>query len=75
MAWVNDYVDQWCAFPAGAHDDMVDSSTQALRYMLHMSGEGALPRQSEQEELPMLADDILADSATLYDPYGLDGMY
>lgn len=31
--WLEQYIDQWCAFPAGAHDDMVDSSSQALNYM------------------------------------------
>jgi predicted phage terminase large subunit-like protein len=32
--WTAEYVDQWAAFPAGAHDDMVDSSTQALSRLL-----------------------------------------
>ena len=41
--WLADYVDQWSAFPAGAHDDMVDSSTQALSYLLRAaSGPGVL---------------------------------
>ena len=33
--WLNDYVDQLAAFPNGAHDDAVDSTTQALNYLRH----------------------------------------
>jgi predicted phage terminase large subunit-like protein len=33
-SWTEDYVEQWAQFPRGAHDDMVDSSTQALTYLL-----------------------------------------
>ena len=36
--WLAEYVDQWSAFPAGAHDDMVDSSTQALGWLMRMPG-------------------------------------
>lgn len=35
--WVDDYIEQWAQFPRGAHDDMVDSTSQAITYML-MSG-------------------------------------
>jgi predicted phage terminase large subunit-like protein len=28
--WVNDYVEEWMMFPAGKHDDQVDTTTQAL---------------------------------------------
>lgn len=31
--WLNDYTDELATFPAGAHDDMVDSTTQALNYL------------------------------------------
>lgn len=72
--WVADYVDQWCAFPAGAHDDMVDSSTQALGYMLFTSG-AALPGKTDEQDEWTLGkyDDVLADSDTLFDPYGMGG--
>ena len=36
--WVEEYVDQWSAFPMGRHDDMVDSSSQALSWLLNASG-------------------------------------
>ncbi len=31
--WLNDFVDELAMFPNGAHDDMVDSTTQALNYL------------------------------------------
>ena len=36
--WVEDFVNQFSLFPAGSHDDMVDSATQALMHMLFHSG-------------------------------------
>jgi predicted phage terminase large subunit-like protein len=31
--WLNDYLDELMAFPAGRHDDQVDSTAQALAFM------------------------------------------
>jgi predicted phage terminase large subunit-like protein len=31
--WVQDYVEEWAAFPRGKHDDQVDGTTQALMRM------------------------------------------
>ena len=45
--WVEEYLDQWSAFPNGSHDDMVDSSSQALSYLLHASG---VPVEEAEEE-------------------------
>ena len=36
--WLEAFLNQWTAFPAGRHDDMVDSSTQALAYLLNSGG-------------------------------------
>lgn len=47
--WVEAYLDQWTAFPTGAHDDMVDSSTQALAWLLNASGQ---PVPEEEPEEP-----------------------
>lgn len=44
--WVEDYLDQWTAFPTGRHDDMVDSSSQALSWLLNASG--AVVEEEEQ---------------------------
>lgn len=72
--WVEPYLDEWAAFPAGAHDDMVDSSTQALSYMLYASG-AALAEGPEPGEMwgGESYEDILADAEALYDVYGVGG--
>ena len=31
--WLFDYLEQLCGFPTAPHDDMVDATTQALRYL------------------------------------------
>ena len=36
--WAEEFLGQWTSFPAGAHDDMVDSGSQALRYLLRADG-------------------------------------
>jgi len=33
--WVREFVDEMAAFPTGVHDDVVDSTTQALNYVRH----------------------------------------
>jgi predicted phage terminase large subunit-like protein len=33
--WLHDYVEELASFPTGAHDDAVDSTTQALNYIRH----------------------------------------
>ena len=35
VPWRNEYIDELAAFPTGAHDDAVDSTTQALNYLRH----------------------------------------
>jgi phage terminase large subunit-like protein len=32
-SWLPEYVSELAAFPGGAHDDQVDSTTQALEYL------------------------------------------
>ena len=34
-SWLSDFVDELAAFPTGAHDDAVDSTTQALNHLRH----------------------------------------
>ncbi|MDY3281691.1 phage terminase large subunit [Dysosmobacter sp.] len=57
--WLGEFLDQWSSFPAGRHDDMVDSSTQALTYLLHSAGETGQARQQEA-----------GFGGALYDVYG-----
>ena len=66
--WADEFIDQWSAFPAGAHDDMVDSCTQALGYMIYPSGE---PLEAAAPELTSGSDDDGLDGADLYDVYDM----
>jgi tRNA modification GTPase len=47
-AWAEDFLDQWTAFPTGRHDDMVDSSSQALNWLF--SANGAPEEEPEEED-------------------------
>ena len=47
--WAQELVDQFSAFPAGKHDDMVDAASQALSFLLWSAGEQEpLPDSREQ---------------------------
>lgn len=65
--WVEDFLNQWTAFPAGAHDDMVDSASQALGYLLRTSGEVGTARVSEWEQAQEREERAFLDDA--YDVY------
>ena len=47
--WTEAFLDQWTAFPAGRHDDMVDSGSQALGWLMHASGAPAEEQEEVQE--------------------------
>ena len=52
MPGLEAFLDQWTAFPNGAHDDMVDSASQALSWLLNApGGEAALPEADEAAEI------------------------
>lgn len=36
--WTEEFIDQFTAFPAGKHDDMVDAASQCIGYMLYSNG-------------------------------------
>lgn len=70
-AWVPAFVDQFTAFPAGKNDDMVDSATQAITYMLYSSGEPAgLPCAEDDVMVLPALDESYLDSELCYDVYG-----
>lgn len=73
--WIVPFVDQFAKFPNDVHDDMVDSTSQALIYMLFMSGTVAEP-QPERERRIMEAQqreqDAFLDNDFMYDPYHRD---
>ena len=56
------FLDQWTAFPSAAHDDMVDSSTQALSFLLNAPGESSVASEPDEE--------AEFTAAELYDVYG-----
>ena len=68
--WLDAFIDQWSAFPAGAHDDMVDSSTQALSFLLFSSGLYELPEIPEEVLLADREQEAVLDGNRLYDVYG-----
>ena len=37
--WLKDYIDELATFDSGVHDDMVDSTTQALNYLREKAGD------------------------------------
>ena len=67
--WVSDFVDQASAFPNAAHDDMVDSASQALSYLLYSSGETEIPELPEIEQYVVREEKAFLDSDTLFNPY------
>lgn len=73
--WKEEFLDQWLRFPAAAHDDMVDSSTQALSYMLHVNGEVyEEPTVKEKERMKQeeaAANELLSED--VFDPYAMGG--
>ncbi|MBQ9492470.1 MAG: phage terminase large subunit [Oscillibacter sp.] len=50
--WLEAYLDQWSAFPSGQHDDMVDSSTQALHWLFGKSGTVPAPPEEDDDSPP-----------------------
>lgn len=70
--WVAEYLDQWSAFPAGAHDDMVDSSSQALSYLLYANGTTGIAQSQKEQQLEELTNyerERFLDGS-IYDVYG-----
>lgn len=68
--WVNEVIDQFSAFPAGAHDDICDSVSQALGYMLYSSGMVGKPQLTEREKLLLKEENDFLDPDVLFNPYG-----
>jgi len=70
--WVSDFVDQSSAFPNAAHDDMVDSMSQALAYLLYSSGETDIPPLPDGEQLVVAEEEAFLDGDRLFSPYSGD---
>ena len=65
--WVAAFIDQFTAFPAGSHDDMVDSASQALNRLIFSSGEAAVETAARED---LDEEDVFNDTGMLFDPYG-----
>ena len=77
--WTGEFVDQFTAFPAGAHDDMCDAASQALSYMLGSTGSTTVPQISPGEMLGEMEANAFLDGEQLYgvyrDEYGTELEY
>ncbi|MDR3531768.1 MAG: phage terminase large subunit [Rhodopila sp.] len=50
--WLADYVSELLAFPNGAHDDQVDSTSQALNWLSERMARGIPPRRPDPQRPP-----------------------
>lgn len=76
--WVEPFVDQFAKFPNDVHDDMVDSTSQALTFMLFQSGvvDYPLPEQERRlRESQQREQDAFLDNDFMYDPYHRNESY
>ena len=78
--WTEEFIDQFTGFPAVPHDDMVDSASQALGFLLYSNGDpGELPGTVDarliEERTQVRQEQEMFLSPALYDPYGSDGIF
>lgn len=75
--WAEEFVDQFTAFPAGKHDDMVDCASQALSFMIFSNGLAESPLTKEQRALQsaLMLEQRSFLSPTIYDVYGSDELF
>lgn len=66
--WTEEFIEQFSAFPAGAHDDMVDSATQALARLIYANG---VPtgEPSKENAVTTRAQQTFLDDDLAYDIY------
>ena len=67
--WVMPFIDQFTAFPSGAHDDMVDAASQALNRMIFYTGEVYKPLDPVIERRIKREETAFTDPNVLFDPY------
>lgn len=68
--WVNEFIDQFTAFPNAAHDDMVDAASQALHRMIYFSGDFEVYTPTESEIAVKKEESAFNDPNVLFNPYG-----
>jgi len=67
--WLDSYIDQFSAFPAAAHDDMVDSTSQALAFLLGQNGTPYSRTPNPEIAMTQHAERAFLDNDALYDVY------
>jgi len=71
--WLGEFLDQCAAFPSGKHDDMVDSTSQALAYLIFSSGHVEQPCEPEKKKMMEIQareqEQFLSED--LYEVYGV----
>lgn len=70
--WAEEFIDQFTRFPVAEHDDMVDSASQALNWMLFAHGFVGLPDTPEmiRERRLEAAEREMFTTSAIYDVYG-----
>ncbi|HLX30766.1 MAG TPA: phage terminase large subunit [Casimicrobiaceae bacterium] len=63
--WLTDYLDSMANFPNAAHDDDVDSTTQALNYLVGRNNETGLLEFMRQQVEAMGANDPTSEARTV----------
>lgn len=70
--WTEEFIDQFTAFPAGAHDDMVDACSQCLGFLLYANGTTGIAQSQKEQQLEELTNyerERFLDGS-IYDVYG-----
>lgn len=70
--WVSEFVDQFAAFPNGANDDICDSASQAISYLLYSSGVADIPALPEEEIYVRREEDSFLNPDRLFNVYDDD---
>ena len=67
--WAEDFIEQFTAFPHGAHDDMVDAASQALNRLIFAGGAAPDAEAAERERRERREERAFNDPELLFDPY------
>jgi predicted phage terminase large subunit-like protein len=73
--WLADFLDEVCAFPEGAHDDIVDSLSQALRYLVvrYTLGDATAPAFTEEPKAHAQKNNFYSAASSHAEDYGRHG--
>jgi predicted phage terminase large subunit-like protein len=71
--WINELIEQLCAFPTGRHDDLVDAASDVFAELalLTMKGAGAFELMRQEAEALALSSAARPETVTLQVPAGI----